>query len=494
MAVSYYSAGLWELHRTYYHFRYDCIFIVGHDSPWRSRKSKVKSSVRLKLLRRTLRERRVLAQYVHQLKVPRLQVDDELVGEDMIDIVASIVMACPNLEALVGFQLVYSHKFDRLTHALSTRRKLKEHTWIIGENSDISLRCNTQPAPGLMDAEQVDSFLHFHDAWGSLTTLFLQSHRQGILERDVFIKVLNYLPSLQHLCISQFDMDDFDDIALQALPPLQSLRLQDLEGVTFWGLLDFARGFHGQGIRSLSLINLNITYLSVLSNLLLNLKNLRRFKLIQDSSPMVEPGDLVFQPIVASPRLEFMHWDIVLPGSANENLANSIRANGFPNLRVLRAPSDHDGLLQAVCRPRAQILLPSDKYSQAQVPGIAPGQIISIRMLSGARKAAQKRIEEARKSVQFKLTVEEEGVVHQIYDFNGFIGTIGSKITYNLEPDVPGSDASLVDLGDRAGGNKEVSLKDSCTGMWNASHHGGKRWWSHVERYRYQPLDLQKFF
>lgn len=55
----------------------------------------------------------VLTQYVHQLKVPRSQADDEFVGEDVMDVVASIVMACPNLEALVGFQLTYGHKFDR---------------------------------------------------------------------------------------------------------------------------------------------------------------------------------------------------------------------------------------------------------------------------------------------------------------------------------------------------------------------------------------------
>ena len=130
----------------------------------------MKSGVRLKLLRRTLRERRVLAQYVHQLKVPRLQADDDFVGEDVIDVVASIVMACPNLEALVGFHLTYGHKFDRLTHALSTRRELKEHTWIIGENSDIRLRCNTRLPPGLMGMDQIDSSMHFHDAWASLTT------------------------------------------------------------------------------------------------------------------------------------------------------------------------------------------------------------------------------------------------------------------------------------------------------------------------------------
>lgn len=126
--------------------------------------------------------------------------------------------------------------------------------------------------------------------------------------------------------------------------------------------------------------------------------------------------------------------------------------------------------------------------------GIAQGQGTSVRTLLGARKAAQQRIEEALKTVQFKLIVEEEGVVHHIYDFNGFIGTIGSKITYNVEPDVLGSDASLVDFCDIAGGNKEIALKDSCTELWIASHHGGKRWWSHVERNRYQTVGLQKSF
>lgn len=431
---------------------------------------------------------------MHELKVPKLHADDDLVGDNIIDLVASIVMACPNLEKLVGFQFIYRHKFDRLTHALATRRNLKEHTWIIGENSDINLRCHNQLPPGLMDLDQIDSFLHFHDWWTSLSTLLLQSDNQGILEREVFMKVLNNLPSLQHLCVSKFDIDDFDDVALQALPPLKSLRLQDLEGITFWGLLDFARGLHAQRIRNLSLIHLNINHLSTVSKLLLNLKDLRRFKLVQHNSPNVAAGDLVLQPIIASQNLEFLHWDISDPGYANENLAKSIKANGFPKLRILRAPSDYDGLLQAVCKPRAQILLPSDKYSKVQANGMAPGLEFSIRTLCNARKEAQKRIEEAQKRVRFRVVVEEEGIVHQVYEFNGFMGTIGSRIAYNLEPDIPGNDESLVDLDDLGVGNKEMVVKDGCTGLWNASHHEGKRWWGHVERYRYLPLDMHKLF
>lgn len=453
----------------------------------------MKFGTRLKLLRRTLRERRLLAQSVHQLKVPRVHLDEA--SDDTRNLVASVVMSCPNLEKLVGFYPVYGHKFDRLIHALSTRSKLKEHVWIIGENSDITQRSQKQLPPGLMDTEQTNSFLDYHEAWSSLTTLFLRSHNQGILERDVFVKVLHHLPSLQHLCISDFDVDDFDDMILQALPPLQSLRLQNLDGVTFWGLLDFARALPAQGIRNLSLINLNIQYLSAVSNLLLNLQNLKRFTLVQEHSPRIAPGILVFQPIIASEQLEFIHWDISQPGSANKNLANSIRANGFPNLRTIRAPSDHDGQLQAVCRPRAQIELPSDRYRKAHHnDSITQSGENPAHILFDARKAAQQRIEAARNTTQFKVIISEDGIVHETFDLSGFIGTIGSKITYRLEPDVPGNEEAVIDFPDLIDARREVNVKDGCTGMWNASHHEGKRWWCHTERYHYMPLDLQRFF
>ena len=334
---------------------------MGNDAPLQVKKYKMKSGVRLKLLRRTLRERRVLAQYVVEFKPPRLHPDTELRGKDIIDQVASIVMSCPNLERLIGFYPIYNHAFDRLTYALSTRRKLKEHMWIMGENSAITQRSLKQLPPGLMDYEQVDSFLRYHQSWTSLTTLFLHSHNSGILERDVFSTVLHQLPSLQHLSISNFDIDDFDDIILQDLPPLQSLRLQDLQGVTYRGLSDFARSPSAQNLRSLSLIHLDIAYLSTITNLLLYLQSLRRFTLVQESSPLTEPDELIFQPIVASRTLSYLHWDIHRPGPPNANLASSIRANGFPALRTIRAPSDHDGLLQSLCRPRATIVLPSDK-------------------------------------------------------------------------------------------------------------------------------------
>ena len=457
------------------------------------KKYKMKSGVRLKLLRRTLRERRVLAQYVREIKVPSMEAEITAKRRETIDLVASVVMACPNLERLVGFYPVYVHEFDRLTHALSTRKRLREHAWIIGENDAVTQRSHRQLPPGLMDTEQVANFLHFHGAWTSLTTLFLHSHNQGVLEHDIFVEVFDQLPSLQHLYVSGFDIDDFNDATLEALPALQSLRLEALHGITDQGLSRFASAPAARDIRQLSLIDQDIVSMLVVSKLLAHMAHLSRFTLVQESSPELPAGTLVFQPILASP-LEYMHWDIRIPGSANGNLAHSIRAAGFKNLRTLRAPSDHDGVLQAVCRPRAQIVLASDRYSMAHKEAIAAGPGKFNRTLFAARKSAQERVEEARKTVKFKVVIDEGGVVMQTYDINGFIGTIGSKITYSLKPDVPGSDDAVIDVLALANNSKEVTVKDGCTGLWNASHPAGKRWWSHTERFRYRPVDLQTFF
>jgi len=475
-------------------YSYDTIHIVGNDSPAHVKKFKVKSSIRLKVLRRTLRSRRVLAHYVRELKVPEMEAEMAHRSKETIDLVASIVMACPNLERLVGFYTTYNHTFDRLTHALSTRKKLKEHVWVIGENHEITDRSFKQLPPGLMDETQTTAFLQFHDTWSSLHTLFLHSQSMGILEHDVFLGVFSRLPSLQHLHISNFDIDDFNDATLQALPALQSLRLQDLHGITDQGLSRFATAPASRSLRRLSIINLEIKSLLVISRLLANLTELDRFTFIQETSPELSPDALVIQPIMASSSVSYVHWDILLPSFGNDNLANSVLTGGFPSLRTIRSPSDHHGALQAICKPRAQVVLASDKYSFAQRSALAREPDKHLRTLFAARKKAQERLEEARKSVQFKVVVDEDGLIRQVYDFNGFIGRIGSQITYSLKPDVPNSDNAVIDIADLVDGRREVEVKDGCTGMWNASHPAGKKWWWHAERYRWRVVDLQRFF
>lgn len=537
-----------------FHHRYERIPLTGSESRDQIKKHKTKIGTRLRLLRRTLRNRIFLARLVRELKVPNLYADGDVIPQQMIDLVASVVMACPNLEKFDGLYPIYSHEYDRLTHALSTRRRLKQHIWLIGHNDAIEQRQLHQLAPGIMDRQQKASFVQYHNLWSSLTTLILYSPEDGVLEKDVFVNlrdttgdlrrvqgpgILHRLPSLRHLCIANFDMDDFDDRALQLLPPLHSLRLQELEGVTFWGLSEFARTRAAFAIRHLSLVQLDVTYLSAISNLMLHLKNLKRFTLVQDTSPEVAAGEVVVvQPVIAAKQLEYIHWEIAVLGSANRNLASSIRAGGFPRLRRIRAPADHDGALQALCRPRACIELPSDWSGKHLLrTGVLRGG------LREARRAAQRRIEDAWSTVLYKVVVEgEDGVVHEIYDLNGFMGTVGSQIHYCLDPDVPGSDRALVDFGDLLGGKEEFvanaaaakaaakasaagagsrhggggnnaaasasSLDTSttttttnntdqascCSGAWNATHPRGPKWWRHIERPRYAPVDWSKFF
>ena len=487
--------------------RYDRIHIVGHDSPVHIKKFKLKSGVRLKLLRRTLRERRVLGQYVHELKVPNLYTTIMDFDTETVDVIASIVMACPNLERLLGFYPTYGHKFDRLTYALSTRPKLKEHVWIIGENNEITQRSFKQLPPGLMDIEQVDSFLHYHSDWPCLTTLAIHSHNQGILEHDIFVRIFHRLPSLRHLSVSSFDLDDFNDQTLEHLPPLTSLRLDSLPGISDNGLSQLASSHSAVSIQRLSLVHLSLTSLFVLSKLFSRLASLTRFTFIQTSSPTLPIDSLIcLQPIVASHSLSFLHWDIHNQNSqsATENLALSVRAKGFPSLRTIRAPTDPQGILQALCKPRLQIVLPSDKYNTTQQSAISrpptPSSSSSqppVQTLFAARQAAQARLQAARQTVAFRAIVSEDDVVNAIFDFQGFVGTIGSQIYYSLKPDVGGigvgrEEKAVVSVDDLRVGEGEG--KEGCEGKWNQGCPGGKKWWWHRERARWREVDVEKLF
>lgn len=299
-------------------------------------------------------------------------------------------MVCPNLERLVGLTPPYYHEFDRLTHALSTRKQLKEQTWIIGENAEVKERSRCQSPPGLLDQHQVYQFLNYHASWSKLETLMLESfNMRGIMEHGTFLRMFNLLPSLRHLCLSGFDSDDFTDRTLLFLPPLVSLRLENLRGVTENGIAHYASRPEAKCLQSLSLIEQNITSLLVISKILASLRRLERFNIVQTSTTPTLPSDLlVFQPLLASSSLQYLHWDIAsidpvaalgkldsIPftgqlrdvDSPNSHLAQSIMNEGFPSLKSMRAPSDIEppGALQSVCRParNSRVMLPSDRYS-----------------------------------------------------------------------------------------------------------------------------------
>lgn len=413
--------------------RYSKIHISDNDSPAQLKKYKMKCGTRLILLRRTLRERRMLGSLVRQLTVPDPAIPSVLPSgkpnpqfTEYRDLLASLVMICPNLERMEGFYSFYNHEFDRLTHALSTRRRLKEHVWIVSENQAVTERSHHQISPGLLDEHQVYQFMHYHYAWSQLETLmFCSPGGTGVLEHELFVRVFQLLPSLKHLCVSCFDGDDFMDQTLFALPALTSLRLEECPGISEYGLSRWAATPAAQFLESLSLIHQNVEGLMAISKILASLPQLLKFSIIQAVSPSLPHDLMVFQPIMASPTLKHLHWDVAPSGqytstkyyadlpptnqnvhTANSHLAASILHAGFPNLLTVRAPQDLDppGLLQEVCRPtrNASILLPADRYGlppKSQGTNSAmPDSLPTSNSLYAARIRAQSYIDAASKS------------------------------------------------------------------------------------------------
>lgn len=393
---------------------------------------------RIKALRRTLRETPVLAKLVKELHFPDAHEIYQLAAskdrQGIINTLASLVMACPDLERFSGLYLTYSHTFDRLTHALSTRRLLKEKVWVLKANDP------DRPSFGIEDA-----FLHSHDHWLNLETLCLFGQGSGNMDYRAFVATFRKLPALKHLLISDFDASQFNDRTLQAIPPVRSLRLQDLSGVTERGLLKYADSLAARSIESLTFINIEITSAALISLFMVNLTHLTRFSLSQNASPSVLPGSALTAPIYVSDSLEYIHWDVIGYGPSYPDLAASMSLNALPSLHTIRAPSDDDGLLQALCRPNADITLPQDAqylyFPESEDPFAHPS-------LPTARRAAQLRLMSARSEPYIKIVVDEDGVIQHTYTLTTYMGILGSRIEYSLLPDVDGSEDAISGLND----------------------------------------------
>lgn len=406
---------------------YRSISIDGDDLPEKLAKMKLKYGARLTLLRRTLRRKTLLANLVKELTVPdpiiplyRPRGDPNPEYDEYLCLLASIVMICPNLEKFEGFYPFYNHTFDRLTHALSTRDKLKQHVWIIAENAECTDRARKQLPPGILDSHQTYQFLQYHDRWSSLETLLICSPGSlGVLEHDVFIESLHSLPRLKNLCISSFDADDFHDGTLLALPHVRRLRLEECPGVSDAGLMRWSSSPNSVLIENLSLIHQNLTSLLTIARLMAGLERLTKFSILQsDVQPTLPLDTVVFHPIFASKTLSFLHWDIAPPtaqygnidmrtalqeaeiSTPNTYLALSLLHHGFPALKRLRTPRDiHPrGALQAMCRPakRMNVLSSEDSGKLEHRPRNSKDS----NNLLAARYRAQNSIDHAITSMQ----------------------------------------------------------------------------------------------
>ncbi|KAF3171761.1 hypothetical protein TWF106_010044 [Orbilia oligospora] len=357
-----------------------------------SKKNAIKYGARINLLCRTLRSRPDFAELVVELKLPAY--DLSLPGPEVANIhslAAGVVMCCPNLEKLVGFYPTFEFGMgievpgnpkdeewrrgsDRLWQALSTRKKLKEHVWLlVGEQQfepspdDIGyldengvFRQEVDPLP----QQQIQRFLSYHAQWQNLETLVLHGMNtiSSLLPHD-FMALFQYTPNLGSLYASHFAYYQFTDEVLWYLPKsLTALRLECLPGLTDRSL-SFYFSSPQNPLKKLSLINLDIRSLLLIMKIFANLAELDKFTLLQENAPEIDETDTLFlRPLLASRSLRFLHWDCLNSGPAEVHLANSITDGGFPKLQYLRAPCDNKGILQAVCRPREKIELPGDKF------------------------------------------------------------------------------------------------------------------------------------
>lgn len=495
---------------------YQKVYVIGHDDQPYSPKLKTKEPSRLKLLRRTLRERHVLARHVRELHMPDFQTSYQQASierEEIVNLVASLVMSCPSLERLVGFHVPFTRSFDRLSYALATRPKLRERVWLFTEPEDDYLDREYEDEVNnyyLAALDPTERFLDLNSGHPLLTTLVL--HRRlgdpsPTLNFRAIVGTFCQLPMLQHLFISGLPATSFTNLALNALPPqLRSLRLENLPGINDKGLQRFANSRLSTCIEKLTLINLELSSLITITSILSGeLSNLKHFAIVQYRT--LELGRRISIPDFFGPSLQFVHFEFrsqsgpaVDPFSissqksmefpfanpepisclATSLLATNIKEGAFPMLRRVRVPHDPQGVIQALCRPLATALLPSDTpiftnplqksgthsttitvdTDVPQPPVLNHQESSSIIPLSPradsaidsptfdskpssstltpmkTRLAAQARILAARKAPFLTVRVyDSEGKLRIDTAIGGFIGDIKSNITYDLEPD-----------------------------------------------------------
>lgn len=448
---------------------------MGVDSTEMKKRMRVKHGGRALLLRRTLLCRPDYAAHVKELRFPEYDLSMMTARElkEVRAITASVVACCKNLEKLVGYYQHYKAETgDDMQSVLISRKSLREHIWIITSN-------------GQMKMQQSEAFINVHAGWTKLETLVLQGKAgpgSGSLNSSTFTGVFQRLPVLKKLLISRFHDYEFDNSTLVTIPvQVECLRLEDLPGVTDTGISEFIDKISSHGrLRGLSLLNLEIRSLATISKLLSNLSNLEKFTLLQTNSPQVPLADRNRRnkPHLSSRSLKFLHWDLLIPGPANMILAHSIRANEFPSLRTLRAPSDHHGILQAVCMPLEKILLPFDEVEACLITAKQEQQQNQYysgdrysRSLPEVRISAQERIETSRESPFMRIIVTEAGLENRLLgvEIKAFMGDLKSKVTYSLLPDLEGAEEAVADVPGfvEARIRTEWKWTSGCSGKWN---------------------------
>ncbi|KAK0897793.1 hypothetical protein LTR91_021019 [Friedmanniomyces endolithicus] len=433
-------------HRAAREHMYREIWLPSNDDLPKRALSLRSSHTLLKMLLRTLEESAALASMVRHLRVTArlactLDGADGTPGDRRAAYVllADIINRCPNLELLSGYSPVVRDSVStKLLIPLALRPGIKSHAWNV---QSAQLGGDSMP-----DLDPMD-LVECHDNWRGLETLVLCSSPDLDLGKGMVSAALQRLPQLKHLMLLRLNRQDFHNGTLMTLPALRSLRLDNLEGVTHHGIEQLAHTRTALSLESLTLVGLELTSLRAIQQLLAHLGRLKKFVIVQDTSPELPPTMRATNSntALASASLQYLHWDILVAGSGTALIAKSIAHGGFPSLTKVKVPGDYEGAIQALCRPIAQETLDAsdleliDRFNSDRYE----------RFLRLSQIQAQLRVRESRQQPSFNVVVHDENKrISATHVIGGYVGDMESKIEYSLEPDVEGSHYSLIDFGD----------------------------------------------
>ncbi|KAI5360597.1 putative leucine-rich repeat domain superfamily [Septoria linicola] len=381
---------------------------------------------RLKVLVETLRKTSGLGFLVHHIRVGA-ELAQELDAEafapfkkdSALDSLQLIIRDCYNLEHLSGFVLPATESTTPVLEALASRIRLKSHAWSLD---------STRALPGL------EYFIFCHDDWVNLETLAIAADPGVDLGIGTISAVLHRLHSLKHLAIFGLHRSDFHNSSLVTLPPVKSLRLECLSGLTDQGVEQLAFSRLALSLERLTLVGLEILSLQTIQTLLSHLTRLKRFAILQESSP--EPPDGITSAgrmiALSSPSLQHIHWDCLIPGEALSYLATAISNNKFPRLASAKVPCDYDGVIQQLCRPvpREKLTTQDLEYLHERTSGRYE------RNLRVSQIQAQVRVRESRQQPSFNVVVEDEHELKATHTIGSYLGSMESKIEYQLDAEV----------------------------------------------------------
>ena len=381
---------------------------------------------RLKILVDLLRKTSGLGFFVHHIRVGA-ELAQELDAEafapfrkdSALDSLQLIIRECYNLEQLSGFALPATESTTPVLEALASRIRLKSHAWSLD---------STRALPGL------EHFIFCHDDWVNLETLAIAADPGVDLGIGTVSAVLQRLPALKHLALFGLHRSDFRDTSLLTLPPVKSLRLECLSGLTDQGVEQMAFSRLALSLERLTLVGLELGSLQTIQTLLSHLTRLKRFALLQEicPEPLANTGLNGRTINLSSPSLQHLHWDCLIPGSALSYFATSISDKKFPRLHAAKVPCDYDGLIQQLCRPipREKLTTQDLEYLHEHTSGRYE------RNLRVSQIQAQVRVRESRQQPSFNVVVEDEYELKATHTIGSYLGAMGSKIEYQLEPDV----------------------------------------------------------